>query len=373
VPADSRVEFSGAAAAQNFPAVAAGESSFGSSSYLDPELTTNHVILLTGLSPGTRYSYQTLSRADTNTYLSGVYQFSTAGMTLMDNPIATFTGEWTEASSSPDKYQTNYLFASTVPGAASATATWRPNLTTQGKYDVFVWYPEGANRANNAPYLISFNGGSTNILVNQQSGGGAWQLIASGVEFARGTNGFVRLGNNAGASVVVADAVRFDYVEAQDFPTGPAIPTWWGDFFFHGPTDASLDADGDGYTTAQEYVMGTTPTNVTSQLQVAASASNTTVNVSFWPAHANRSYQLRARADLGMPGWETTAAPVTFLPEGRGQFNLNSTNAPQHFFRLKVQLTTNENSAGFLSVPAPLLVAPNFAEAFCGPFRLYVR
>lgn len=368
VAGDSQVQFS-LASGQS----AAGQGSFGSSSYIDPAITTNHIILLTGLSPGTRYSYQTLARAGTNTYLSGVYQFTTAGTNVIDNPEATFTGEWTEASSSGDKYSTNYRFATTVPGAATATATWRPNIVTSGRYDVFVWYPEGGNRANNAPYLVSFSGGSTTVPVNQQTGGGAWQLIASGVEFARGTNGFVRLSNDAGPTVVIADAVRFVYVEAQDFPTGPTIPVWWRDFFFGGETDTGLDTDSDGYTTAQEYVMGTTPTNALSRLQMSATGNNTDATVTIWPAHGNRSYHLLSRPEIGMPVWEPVSAGMTPAPDGSGVFNLSSTNAPQNFYRLKVQMSASNSVNSSFSLPANFLTAPLVIEEYCGPFRIYVR
>lgn len=373
VPGDSQVQYSAATMLmQNLSAVSAGQSSFGSSSYVDPELTTNHVILLTGLAPGTRYSYQTFSREGTNTYLSGVYQFTTAGTLIMDNPTAALAGDWTAATSSVDKYATNYVYATTTGGAATATATWRPNITTPGKYDVFVWYPQGANRANNAPFQVSFNGGSTNVLVNQQTGGGAWQLIAAGVEFAKGTNGFVRLANNANASVVIADAVRFDYVIAQDFPTNTTVPTWWRDFFFGGSTDASADPDGDGYTTAQEFVMGTTPTNNFSHLQLTAATSNTTALVTFSPLHQDRSYQLLARPEIGSPGWTDVSSPVLPVAEGSGIIQTTMTNAPQNFYRLRVRMNQS-GGASLLSLPVSSLMTPLILEENCGPYRVYVR
>jgi hypothetical protein len=374
VPSDSQVQFEAASFVMpSAAAVGSGQSSFGSSSYVDPLPTTNHVVLLTGLQPGTRYSYQTLSRVNTNTYVSGVYQFITAGETVMDNPSATFTGEWTDATISADKYSTNYRFAASVGGAATATATWRPNITTPGKYDVFVWYPQGANRANNAPYLISFNGGTTNVLVNQQSGGGAWQPIATGLEFAKGTNGFVRLANNANGSVVVADAVRFIYVEAQDFPTTPVVPAWWRNFFFGGPVDPTTDADADGYTTAQEYVMGTTPTDAASRLQLDVMSSNATANVGFWPLHGNRSYQLLSRPELGAPIWSDVSTNPTSTPEGQGVFVLNTISAPQSFYRLKVAMATNSQAVGLISLPGVPRSSPDLIEEFCGPFRIYRR
>ena len=373
VPGDNQVQYSAATLLmQNLSAVSAGQSSFGSSSYVDPELTTNHVILLTGLSPGTRYSYQTFSREGTNTYLSGVYQFTTAGTLIMDNPAAALTGDWTAATSSVDKYSSNYVYATTVGGSATATATWRPNITTAGKYDVSVWYPQGTNRANNAPFQVAFNGGSTNVLVNQQTGGGAWQLIAAGVEFAKGTNGFVRLANNASASVVIADAVRFDYVEAQDFPNNNSVPTWWRDFFFGGPVDPIADPDGDGYHTAREYVMGTIPTNTLSRLQFGVTTSNTTAQVSFWPRHEERTYQLLTRPELGIAPWEEISINPIITPTGAGVFTLAMTNTSKNFYRLRVQLNPNSGSA-LLALPLKSLVTTPFEDQFCGPYRVFVR
>src|SRR5439155_23117176 len=59
LPADSQVQFDIATAQIQSPSsmAAAAQSSFSSSSYIDSTPTTNHVILLTGLTPDTRYSY----------------------------------------------------------------------------------------------------------------------------------------------------------------------------------------------------------------------------------------------------------------------------------------------------------------------------
>ncbi|NOS72014.1 MAG: hypothetical protein HOP33_19060 [Verrucomicrobia bacterium] len=377
VPSSSQVQFDVAPVAiLGASALASGgQSSFSANSVFDPALVTNHVVLITGLSPDTRYSFQTLAVAGTNTYVSGVYQFATPGTNVMDNPSATFTGSWTEGTSSTDKFSTNYQFATSVSGAATATATWRPNIVTPGKYDVYVWYPQGSNRATDAPYLVSYNGGSTNVLVNQQSGSGAWRLIAGGVEFAKGTNGFVRLSNNAGPSVVLADAVRFVYVEAQDFPTGAAVPQWWRDFFFGGAVDVSLDPDGDNYPTAQEYVLGTSPVDSNSRLAFwNESTGSNAVGVTFWPLHADRSYQLQSRSDLAGGVWQTLADSATpTVPDGRGRFDVAISNAPQSYFRLKAQMMTNGAAPGLMFLPGKFLAVPFAVEEACGPVRVYVR
>ena len=132
------------------------------------------------------------------------------------NSEASYVGSWTTGTSATDKYKADYLFASAAT-TVTATATFRPNFPNAGLYDVFVWHSIGSNRATNAPWTISFFGGSTNLLVNQQANGGGWWRIAAARPFAAGTNGFVRLSNNASNSVVIADGVRFSFV-------GPLAP-----------------------------------------------------------------------------------------------------------------------------------------------------
>jgi hypothetical protein len=53
--------------------------------------------------------------------------------------------------------------------------------------------------------------------VNQSTGSGGWQLLVAGKTFAAGTNGYVRIANNAGSGTknVVADAIRWVYSEDQ--------------------------------------------------------------------------------------------------------------------------------------------------------------
>ncbi|MFO1487053.1 MAG: hypothetical protein U1F65_01110 [Verrucomicrobiota bacterium] len=127
------------------------------------------------------------------------------------NSEASFSGAWSTASAATDKFLSDYRFASSA-ASPTATATYRPNFPNPGFYDVFVWYPQGANRATNAPWQVAHLGGATNVPVNQQNSGGGWRQIAGAKPFVAGTNGFVRLSNNAGPSVVLADGVRFSFV-----------------------------------------------------------------------------------------------------------------------------------------------------------------
>jgi hypothetical protein len=118
--------------------------------------------------------------------------------------------------------------------------------------------------------------------------------------------------------------------------------------------------------------MGTTPTNSASRLQLDFANSNVAANITFWPLHGNRSYQLLSRPALGAPVWENVPAGPTATPVGQGIFVLNTTNSPQSFYRLRVRMDADGGSGNLLSTPARARV-PQFVEEFCGPFRVYVR
>ena len=94
---------------------------------------------------------------------------------IVDNPSATFSGTWSSGTSATDKYGSDYRYATSGSGG---TATFNGNLNA-GSYEVYCWYPQGTNRANNAPYTINYNGGSQTIAVNQQANGGMWNLLGT--------------------------------------------------------------------------------------------------------------------------------------------------------------------------------------------------
>ncbi|MBX3460230.1 MAG: family 10 glycosylhydrolase [Planctomycetes bacterium] len=133
---------------------------------------------------------------------------------IIDNGGAGYSepsGSWTTGTSATDKYGADYRFASTVgtAGPATAAAEWRPTLAA-GQYTVSVWYPQGTNRANDAPFRVYHNTGTALVRVNQTAGGGGWVVLGT-YDFAAGTGGYVTLSNDAeSGKVVLADAVRFE-------------------------------------------------------------------------------------------------------------------------------------------------------------------
>lgn len=141
------------------------------------------------------------------------------------NSEVTFLGTWQTGTPSTDKYLSDYRFASSAVGG-TATATYRPDLPSAGYYDISIWYPQGSNRATNAPWTISHSSGSTNVAVDQTVNGGGWRIIAPAQPFAAGTNGFVQLSNDTGfaGKVVMADGVRFTFISPLSSPPVVTVP-----------------------------------------------------------------------------------------------------------------------------------------------------
>ena len=141
------------------------------------------------------------------------------------NSQVSFYGTWQTGTGS-GKYGPDYRYA-TGSLQGSSNALFVPNLPVDGKYDVFIWYKEGSDRATNAPWTIYWAGGTDTCYVNQQTNGAQWFRIAAARDFLAGTSGYVRLSNLIGVTnkVVMADAVRFTYVAPPFITGGPQSQT----------------------------------------------------------------------------------------------------------------------------------------------------
>lgn len=314
---------------------------YGNFSPLETSPRTNHATLLVGLMPNTNYVYRIHSSVGVNQTVSTQHAFSTDLKLIVDNPQATFTGSWTLATSSVDKFGLNYQYTSARTNLApTATATYTPTVVTPGKYDVSIWYPQGSNRTTNAQVAIFFDGGLLNTNVNQKTGGGGWRLLGSALDCVPGTQSFAIIGNNTGEStgVVMADAMRWSYVASQDIPTDGSVPAWWSDYYFGGHVNTSLDPDGDRFSTHDEYVLGTDPTNSLSRLTMTAQSTPTGLLVAFSPWQGGRIYELQSRTNLAVGNWDALPlAPAQ--SSGQGIFSVtNSAQPGPYFYRLSVRL-----------------------------------
>ena len=123
----------------------------------------------------------------------------------------TITGNW-QVSTDPGYFNTSSL---TVDGSESnADVTWRPDLEMTGQYKVYAWYTAGANRPSSVEYTVHDYNGTHSVTVDQQTGGGEWELLGNFV-FDTGDEGYVQLDNTAApGEVLSADAVKFVWTGA---------------------------------------------------------------------------------------------------------------------------------------------------------------
>ena len=316
--------------------------SYGSLTSLDPSPTSSHAVLLTGLLPETLYYFLAVSTDGTNS-VSATGSFFTDLSLILVSAQAQYSGVWTIDSTTPDRYTNFYEFASTTSTSDTARAVYRPNIAIPGNYDVYIWYSEGPNRSTNVPVTVSYNGGSVLTPVNESVPGGNWQLLASGVPFLAGSNGFVRIGNGTGETgkVVIADAIRFTYSAGQDSRNNGLVPAWWANFYFGtNSVDGTQDPDGDGYTTYQEYVLGTSPIDPGSSFSVTCQpAAGGGIQVVFSPFQNGRNYRLATTSSLIGPVWSNLNLPVAQDANGNGVITVTNTSAAAAYFRISAQMS----------------------------------
>jgi hypothetical protein len=122
-----------------------------------------------------------------------------------DSPqgATSFTGEWL-LSEAPLPYGPSSRYSG---GSGSATYRWRPTIPATRSYAVHAWWTASSTRSTAVTYLVAHAGGQTPVTVDQQEGGGTWQLLGTFV-FNAGTGGYVEL-SDTGSGNASADAVRF--------------------------------------------------------------------------------------------------------------------------------------------------------------------
>ncbi|WP_079042109.1 DNRLRE domain-containing protein [Streptomyces aureus] len=109
------------------------------------------------------------------------------------------------------QYAVNQDYLYNKDSVAGDTYTWQPNLPEDGTYQVEAHSIPASDRATNAPYTITYDGGSKAYTVDQRAGtAGVWKTLGSH-PFKAGTLGKIVLGDGpvSTATSVIADAVRF--------------------------------------------------------------------------------------------------------------------------------------------------------------------
>jgi hypothetical protein len=133
------------------------------------------------------------------------------------------TGSWTSSANAGFYGGTGSEWANqSTTGAVTANYRFTPNLLYSGNYDVYAWYVASSNRGVDVPHVINYNGGSITVPVNQTTNHAQWVKLTTGgpLNFQAGTGGYVTINNypvTGTSKLVVADAIKFSYVDSTDY------------------------------------------------------------------------------------------------------------------------------------------------------------
>ena len=309
---------------------------------LDSSLSTSHAVMLPGLANGAVYYFQIMATFGPDQAVASGSFAAAAPVIIMTADQPLYSGIWYIDTAAPDKYGPYYKYTPVSAGGDTAQAVFRPNITTPGAYDAYIWYSQGTNRSASVPVTVSTPGNNTGLSINQTTNGGSWQLLSPGQQFVQGTNNFIRVGNGTGENnrVVIADAVQLAYTAGQDVRTDGTVPAWWSGFFY-GTNAVSGSTPGvNGYSLYASYLMGLNPTNPASQLSVSVNPAGAGLQVVFSPFAYGRAYRLQSSPGVAPAFWTTLPIlPVTQNANGQGVITFTNSGPAQSFYRLSVQMT----------------------------------
>ncbi len=112
--------------------------------------------------------------------------------------------------------------------------------------------------------------------------------------------------------------------------------SWWASYGITGSSRvAANDADGDGFTNAQEFSLGTDPMNPGSSFRTGTmSRTGNFVTIS-WSSVSGKTYQVQKRASLTSGSWVDVGPPIT-ATSGSSSTTVDVSDAPNScFLRIK--------------------------------------
>jgi hypothetical protein len=132
---------------------------------------------------------------------------------IVDNrSVGFFAATGWETGSYSRPYGADYRYLPAAAPFGYDTAVLLPvSFTTcldAGTYDVYAWYTSGTNRATKALYSIEHEGGTTDVTVDQRTGGETWRLLGT-YTYGRGLHTVTLTAEPDSPGVVIADAVKW--------------------------------------------------------------------------------------------------------------------------------------------------------------------
>ena len=71
-------------------------------------------------------------------------------------------------------------------------AIWRPDLPTESRYEVSIWYPANAQTSRRAVFIVHHAEGEEEFTINEQVNPSTWNVLGT-YRFVAGTSGYVRI------------------------------------------------------------------------------------------------------------------------------------------------------------------------------------
>ncbi|MGH7176108.1 MAG: FG-GAP-like repeat-containing protein [Tepidisphaeraceae bacterium] len=119
----------------------------------------------------------------------------------------TITGSWGAATTPSGFVGGNFLQDGNPATKGGRSVRFAPALAIGGVYEIFARWTAGSDRASNARYDIVTASGTSTVLVDQRTRGGAW--VSLGFFDANPATVSVTIRNDGANGRVIADAVRF--------------------------------------------------------------------------------------------------------------------------------------------------------------------
>jgi hypothetical protein len=88
-------------------------------------------------------------------------------------------------------------------------ATWTPSLPAADNYDIYVYWKSGASRTTEARYRVYHDGGETEVVKDQTTGGGQWNLLGT-YSMTPGQSHRIEATNLQAGNPLFADALRIE-------------------------------------------------------------------------------------------------------------------------------------------------------------------
>ena len=185
------------------------------------------------------------------------------GEIIIDNVQAEKTGTWTAAYWPSPRYNTHYYYAES--NSETSTATYRPDITDEGEYEIYQFLPPPASgRSSNVKYTIEHMDGTETLFLSQLGNQGEWNYLGT-YNLEEGTTNTVTIHEEDTGYKINAEAVKFVYkgpLSSSNPP--PAIPI----NLSVQPLNASAQLNWDQVVEADSYIIkyGTTSQNYTEQV-----------------------------------------------------------------------------------------------------------